>query len=187
MRRASILAVAVVVLGIAAQSSGNLLPANSNTVVQDGIEYYIETDNAVYDLGEDVALRFRMTNVTDEEWELRWLGPGADIVVEAKGEDFREVWFAYQGGDTGPRRLILESGESAEMIASWPQVDFRGTPTLDDDIPAIPGTYRVTGSFVPTDVSVSVDVAIVPEPATILTLVFGIYGLRHLNRKRAES
>ena len=183
MRRAVITVAAVLVVVGATEGWANLLPVNSNTIVQDGIEYYIETDKIVYDLGEDVALVFRKTNLTDELWDVRWLGRGSDIIVEAMGEDFRRVWSAYRGGYTGPKRLQLPPGESVEIVDVWPQVDFRGTSKLDDDVPASPGMYRVTGSFLPTDVSVAVDITIIPEPATIVFLIGGTWLLR-LKRSR---
>jgi hypothetical protein len=184
MRRAGIITAAAAVFAIGGQCRANLLPVNSNTVVQDGIEYYIETDKIVYDLGEDVAFVYRISNLTDEEWEVRWLGLGADIVIEAKEEGFREVW-AWSWGiatDGGPKRLVLQAGESAEILDVWPQVDYRGTGKLDDDMPAIPGTYRVTGSFLPTETSFAVEISVVPEPTSIIFLCGGIAFVRFKRR-----
>lgn len=37
---------------------------DSNSVVQDGIEYYMQTDKAVYSLGENVKMMYRLTNLS---------------------------------------------------------------------------------------------------------------------------
>jgi hypothetical protein len=175
MRRASILTAAAVVLAVGAQSRGNILPVNSNSKVEYGIEYYIETDKAVYDLGEDLGLLFRMTNLTDKEWELRWGGPGRDIVVEADGEaGALWAWSWWIVVDTGPRSIRLQPGESWEIVDVWPQLDYGGIPDPEGGVPAAPGTYTVTGSFEPMEVSVSVNITIVPEPATIVLLCGGV-------------
>ena len=54
----------LIVLCTAAISEATLV--NSNSIVQDGIEYYIQTDKAVYDLGENVEILYRVTNLSDE-------------------------------------------------------------------------------------------------------------------------
>ena len=182
MRRASIITAAAAVFAIGGGCSANLLPVNSNFVIQDGIEYYIETDKVVYDLGEDVAFVYRKSNLRDEEWDIRWIGPGSDIIIEAKNEDFRRVWSAYRGGDAGPRRLRLQPGESVEIVDVWPQIDFRGTPKLDDDTLSSPGTYRVTGSFEPTGVRVSVEITVLAEPGSLVFLCAGIAFVRFKRR-----
>jgi len=179
MKRAIIAVAVVLAWGGAREAKAVLLPVNSNTVVQDGIEYYIQTDNAVYDLGEDVELLFRMTNLTDEEWYVRWLGSGVNIVIEAEGEAGEVwAWSWWQFFDTGPQIIRLQTGESLEIGDVWPQLDYGGIPDPEGGVPAGPGTYTVTGSFEPMDVSVSVDVAIVPEPATIILLCGGVALLR---------
>jgi hypothetical protein len=58
----------VLVLGTAQVAKANLV--NSNSIIQDGIEYYIQTDKFVYDLGENVEILYRVTNLRDEEWRV---------------------------------------------------------------------------------------------------------------------
>jgi hypothetical protein len=42
---------------------------NSNSIIQDDIEYYIQTDKSVYNLGEDVEMLYRVTNLRSEDVE----------------------------------------------------------------------------------------------------------------------
>jgi hypothetical protein len=51
----------VIVLSCAGMAGATLV--NSNSIVQDDIEYYIQTNKAVYDLGENVEMLYRVTNL----------------------------------------------------------------------------------------------------------------------------
>ena len=42
-------------------------PVNSNSIIKDNIEYYIQTDKSVYKLGEKVEMLYRVTNKRGEE------------------------------------------------------------------------------------------------------------------------
>ena len=51
--------VACLVLALTGWSStAHAAPINPDTAVKDGIEYYLETDKAIYDLGERVNALF---------------------------------------------------------------------------------------------------------------------------------
>ncbi len=62
MKRAIIVIAAVVAGAGAREARAVPMPVGSNFVVQDGIEYYMQTDKSVYDLGEDVEMSYRVTN-----------------------------------------------------------------------------------------------------------------------------
>jgi len=158
---------------------------DSNSIVEDGIEYYIQTDKPVYDLGEDVEMLYRITNLRTEMWQVTAFPPLRDILVAArKGQDFNEIWRLswFRNYPPGPRVLRLQPGESSEMNVIWPQIDAQGTRDPIDDISIAPGIYRIRGILYPTDVSVAVDITIVPEPATIILLALGIIGARASKR-----
>ena len=53
----------MLVLVLAGCARANLV--DSNTIMQDGIEYYIQTDKSIYDLGENVEMLYRVTNLTE--------------------------------------------------------------------------------------------------------------------------
>jgi predicted outer membrane repeat protein len=122
--------------------------ANSNTIVDEGIEYYIHTDKSVYELGEHTDLLYRITNLTDEIWAVVGMGYVWDILVEVKeGENFRVVWsFGSEHSPApGPGGLSLQPGESWELQVPWPQFNMNWTGDGWDYNQAPPGTYRVTG------------------------------------------
>ncbi len=166
-RMKSVVCAGIAILAIAGCARANLV--NPNSVVEDGIEYYIQTDKSVYDLGEDVELVYRITNLTDEVWRVNTM---EDILVEAKrGQDFDEIWrfSLLHPPPPGPIFLRLQPGESTEISTIWPQIDIQGTMNPVDDISVAPGIYRIRGTLYPNqrDVSVAVDITIIPEPAKI--------------------
>ena len=122
--------------------------ANSKTIVEDGIKYYIYTDKSIYELGEHTEILYRITNLTDEVWRVGG-GPSLrDILVEVKeGENFREVWrYGWEHSTLpGPQLLWLQPGESTEWRAPWPQFSMTRTGDPWDYNQAPPGTYRITG------------------------------------------
>jgi len=124
--------------------------ANSKTIIEDGIEYYVKTDKSVYELGEHTELLYRITNLTDEVWGVWGMGYVWDILVEAKeGENFEEVWrFIWEHCPLpGPGGLGLQPGESWELRVPWPQfnMNWTGDRYRWDYNQAAPGTYRITG------------------------------------------
>ena len=137
---------------------------NSNSIVEDGIEYYIQTDKAVYNLGEDVDFLYRVTNLRDEEWRIEWGFPIFDVIAEEKdGENFNEIWhwswdkIHHFGGIV----VILGPQESTELNEIWPQIDLNGSVEPEDHTQVPPGRYRISGVFSPTDSSIAVDITIV--------------------------
>lgn len=59
-------AIALVVLVLGTASFAMAIP-DSNSTVLDDIEYYVQTDKSVYDLGENVEMLYRVTNLGDED------------------------------------------------------------------------------------------------------------------------
>jgi len=190
MKRAIITVAAVVVLVGAMEGRANLVPVNSNSVIEDGIEYYVETDKVVYDLGEDVGVLYRITNLRDEEFRIRGSNPKRDIVVAAeKDNNWRELWkwSWFQVGPAGPVFLDLEPGEATELSDYWPQTDWNGTREIEDDFQVLPGTYRVSGVLHTTHTRIDVDIAVIPEPGSFVLLCGGAGLLRVLTRTRGSS
>ncbi len=122
--------------------------ANSKTVIEDGIEYYVKTDKSVYELGEHTAILYRIANLTDEEWWVSGMGYVWDILVEVKeGESFKAVWtFGSENPPLpGPGGLRLQPGETWELRVPWTQFGMTRTGDPWDYTQAQPGTYRITG------------------------------------------
>ncbi len=72
----------IATLALAGSAKATLI--NSNTVVEDEIEYYVQTDKSVYDLGEDVEILYRITNSGTEMWQVIAFTPPRDILVAAR-------------------------------------------------------------------------------------------------------
>jgi len=178
--RVSLIIAVVIVFGLAGMARATL--ADSNSIVKDNIEYYVQTDKSVYDLGEDVQVLYRVTNLRDVEWRFNYIPPIVDILVAAEeGGNFNEIW--NWGWDkiypAGPVVFQLEPNESAEISGIWPQINLNGSVEPEDHTPVSPGIYRTSGVFYPTDSSVAVDIAIIPEPTTFLLLGLGGLLLRN--------
>ncbi len=63
--RKKLICAGIVALALTACAKANLI--DSNSIVQDDIEYYMQTNKSVYDLGEDVELLYRVTNLGNDE------------------------------------------------------------------------------------------------------------------------
>ncbi|MHC4132358.1 MAG: PEP-CTERM sorting domain-containing protein [Planctomycetota bacterium] len=176
--------IASVILGISTISKANLV--NSNSIIQDGVEYYIQTDKAVYDLGvdEDVDIFYSVTNLTDQSISLGWV-----IVDPPAYYDFRvkqgtdQIWkYPYMSVVPTTIQFILDPWETKEFQTVWNMMNDNGTPWLtDDDFHVNPGMYDVIGELDLVHgerVPVSVSIEVVPEPSTIGLLGLGVFALR---------
>jgi len=157
---------------------------DSNSIIQDGIEYYIEANKSVYNLGEDVEILFRITNLTDQKWEVSGTGSLRFILVAPKGTEwFDPIWEWYEPAPPGPTGLRLQPGESTEVSAVWPQIDMRGTTEPGDDTQVPPGIYSITARLRPIDTNVDLDVTIVPEPGSLILFVVGLPLVNYIKRR----
>jgi len=146
-------------------------PPDSNTIIEEGIKYCIQTDKPVYELGEHTEILYRITNLTDEVWGVGSMVRIMDILVEVKeGESFREVWrYGWRNSTLpGPQYLGLQPGESTVLQEPWPQISMMRTGDPWDYNQAPPGTYRITGVVdgktspeMEIHTSVSVDITVV--------------------------
>jgi hypothetical protein len=182
------------VLGFAGIARANLV--DSNSIIQDGIEYYIQTNKSVYDLGENVEMMFKVTNLRDEEWTFGYMPPVLDILVAAKeGGNFNTVWFWSWSGiwPAGPAIFQLQPGESVELNGTWPQIDLNGSWEIEDHTQVLPGTYgiggRIGGSAFNDTIgnsSVTLEITIIPEPGSLALLGIGLTWLLIHNKKNIE-
>lgn len=157
---------------------------NSNSIIKDNIEYYMQTDKSVYDLGENVEMLYRVKNLSEEEVLFGFgQSPVWNFWVDKDGEN---IFTAVKGWWNVYSEFTLTPGESKEFIDDnspyiWNMKDNGGNlVTL--------GMYNVTGGlFSPRGyydyTKVLVDIEIVPEPTTIGLLVAGGIALA-LSKKR---
>ncbi len=147
---------------------------NPNSVVVDDIEYYIQTDKSVYNLGENVEMLYKVTNLRDVSVTFDFpVDPVYQFEVEQGGE---QIWNAPKFVYFIETSITLLPGEYKEFPLSPPLVwNMRDN---EDNLVDI-GTYNVIGRLYGYDFSeVSVPINIVPEPITISLLGAGILLLR---------
>ncbi len=177
MKRAIVAFLAVLAWSGARQARAVLLPVNSNTVVQDGIEYYIQTDKAVYDLGEVVEILYRVSNLTDEIVDL---GKASYIRYWCTVRDREdvEIWgWPRVAAPRPPGSYILDPLDIREYDLTWNLMNDAGTYWEDDDTLITPGSYRIVVGLslwsVENIVPVSLSVEVIPEPTTVVMFTCG--------------
>jgi hypothetical protein len=165
---------------------------NSNSIVQDGIEYYIQTDKSVYNRGESVEILYRVTNLTENSVSLG-LGPPWSECYRSivKDNADNEVWhFPWHYRTLPPMNLVLGAYSSIETERFWIMMNDNGTDIEIDDFPVPNGLYTVTGELLlynsPYEEGlVFVSIEIIPEPCSLVLLGAGLMGI-FLNRKRKD-
>jgi hypothetical protein len=160
---------------------------NWNSIEVNDVEYYVQTDKAVYNLGEDVDFLYRVTNLRDEEWRIEWGFPIFDVIAEEKdGENFNEIWnWSWDKiHPMGPMVVTIGPQESIELNEVWPQIDLNGSLEIEDHTHVPPGLYRISGVCHPTDISIPVEISIIPEPSSLVIFLTGLSIL--ITRKRIK-
>lgn len=162
----------VLLLGIAPIAMAAL---NSNSIIEDDIEYYIQTDKSIYDLGEDVEMLFRVTNLRGEDVTISCSqSPEFNFYVQ---EDDETIWMKEHGFFGYSPGIDLSAGESVELLFIWDMIDDTNslvTPQIYDVVGVMynqPWNYDNYGEYIPTEVAVQITV--IPEPATLFLLSFG--------------
>ena len=127
------------------------LTPNSDFIVQDGIEYYIQTDKAVYNLGENVEILYRITNVSTDPIDIGMVLHGSGVWVDffITADDNTDIWQLLRiPPPSGWEMLHLEPAESKEREITWDMISDNGTfLDHDDDYLVSPGFYNITGEL----------------------------------------
>jgi hypothetical protein len=139
---------------------------NANSIVEDNIEYYMQTDKAVYDVRENVQMLYRVTNVGDEDVEFVFTYGGLDNTCNwIVDKDGLRIWDNLdRPGTTVMTHLVLSPSQSYAYTHTWDMTDNDGENIS-------PGNYTVTGvlGYCPPHeryVPVSVSIDIIHEPET---------------------
>ena len=144
---------------------------NSNSIVVDNIEYYTQTDKAIYDFGESVEMLHRVTNLRDEPLTFVF-GAQQQCSFEVWDSETR-IWYWPKHFNPAGSIFTLQPGELKEFLTDWDMMNDNGTFGTDDDFMVGPGIYFVWGQLLgPTPEgqipeSVSVPIQIIPEPSTL--------------------
>jgi hypothetical protein len=173
-----LICVCISILFMTVSAKATLVDSNSSIIV-DNIEYYMQTNKSVYDLGENVEMLYRVTNLggLDVTFEFT-AGPvddRGDFIVEKDGE---RIWDNLHR----PRarvltQFILSPLESRDFTHLWDMMDSGGNQVT-------PGIYDVTSAlgdlglaYAERYVQVSVQIEIIPEPSTFVLLGTGFTSL----------
>lgn len=153
------------ILSIPLQASANSV--NSNSIVKNNIEYYLQTDKAVYEKGEIVQILYRVTNLGSEAVTFRFTcGPVTDRCDFMVEKDGRRIWDNLGRPATlALTSLTLDPSASNSFTILWDMTDAN-----DNQIAS--GDYEVTAVlsslYLSDDKYVPVSVTITINPATIL-------------------
>jgi len=125
--------------------------------------FMIETDKAVYSLGDTVHVLHRVTNGGDADYRMDLTQtPAFDLHV--LNDSRRLIWSAHWGEAFYAFHpgIVLTAGESIQHQYSWEMVS-------NDELRVAPGEYHIIG-VVHGDTDVSTSILVIPEPMTIALL-----------------
>jgi len=122
---------------------------NRSSVINDGIEYTLETDHGSYALGEEINFIYRVTNQTGEEKEFADVPNCTYCMAQfyiTKGSE--DIWRSCRVmPPCGWKKIILKAGETQEFTVPWKMENDRGTFETADDEPVQPGRYQIFGEL----------------------------------------
>jgi len=174
----------IVILFMTVSAKATLV--NSNSIIDLGIEYYIQTDKSVYRLGENVEMLFRVTNLRDEAVTIGCSqSPEFNLFVR---KDAERIWALIHFFSAYSPGVELLAGEPKELTHSWDMSD-------DDGVVVEPGLYTVVGVMYNqtwnyynnrgyTITEVGVPITIIPEPGSLAILGMGFLSLLIYNRRK---
>ena len=123
-RMKSVVCAGMVILAVAGCAKANLV--DSNSIVEDGIEYYMQTDKAVYNLGEEVQMLYRVTNRGDEEVYFEF-STTKQYHFRVTLIDGTHIWQMDTAAEDAITYFTLQPDESKEFNEIWGQVNDNGT------------------------------------------------------------
>ena len=166
MRRRIKIVCMLVILTLCMPLMASVTLADSNSIIKDGIEYYFQTDKSVYNLGENVQMLYRVTNLRDEDVTFR---VGVQPCSFQVSDGNTTIWWWPKLTNPAVYWSTLQPGKYFRFSQTWDMMNDNGTVTPEDDFLTNPGIYNVSGRLIgaadgtipPERVSVAIE--IIPE------------------------
>jgi len=171
----------------------------ASAVLTGTIAIELETDKTGYQLGEEVHIVYRVSNMSDctAEWSFAET-PGWDVWAFENPTDLsmeellleqEPIWTAVWIF-TGPGGYGQEAGEIMEMDFVWDLSDIQGNPVLPNEYELVAVVYGSVGSSCGASLDLSnahVHIAVVPEPSALGLLGWSglLLARRRLTGRRA--
>jgi hypothetical protein len=176
----------VTVLWIA--QSAMATPVDSNSIIKNGIEYYMQTNKSIYNLGENVEMLYRVTNLRAEDVTFEFTcGPVDDRCDFIVDKDEQRIWDNLDRPSTDViTYFTLCPSESKYFTWSWDMIDLDGNQVVPRDYDVTGALSDLSLAYIEKRVPVSVQIEIIPEPSTLLLLGASLVGLLARNRKKKK-
>jgi hypothetical protein len=155
----------------------NAIALNWNSIEVNDIEYYVQTDKSLYELGENVEMLYRITNLSQQSITYTsHASPVWNFWAETGGQ---HIWTGMHFKLPGGTFWTLDPSDSVEFpeygVFTWNLKD-------DDNNPVQPGEYLVIGGIDEPGyydyTKVYVPIEVIPEPSVLLLFAAGIVVLR---------
>jgi Intracellular proteinase inhibitor len=160
--------------------TGNTWAENANSIVVDDVEYYIQTDRLEYDLGEDVEMLYKITNIGSEAITFNFsYTPEWNFWVKDDNENL--VFQAVTGWWTMGTSFTLQPNDNKDFPHTWDMKNSEGNLVELGAYTVIGGLDANMGEYGHTQVPVGID--IIPEPTSAFLLFIGVLGIIKRNRK----
>ncbi|MFA6426814.1 MAG: hypothetical protein WCW64_11645 [Phycisphaerae bacterium] len=161
-------------------------PVNSNSVVIDDIEFYVQTDKSGYSLGESVEILFKVTNLGNTDVTIGCSRHGEfNYLVRKNNEDIWALahWFAWD-----MPVVSLSAGETITLPSyAWNMKDDAGILILPDAYSVVGLMYNEpwndASGRVPRPTEVSVPITIIPEPCSMALFVTSLLLCNRFKKK----
>ena len=158
-------------------SDVSILCYNSNSIVIDNIEYYIQTDKSTYNLGDDIKMLYRITNLSGNDVSIRCYHiPPINLLVRKNNLNIWSKYKSFLGTFTS---INISDGDFIDNTFTWDMYDY-------NDNLIEPGIYDIVGITynVPPEIEVAVPITVIPEPITLVLLTTG--SLVFIRKKRGK-
>lgn len=142
---------------------------NSNSIVKDNIEYYMQTDKSVYNLGEPIEMVYRWKNPNDQPALFKFFRmTPCDFSIE---QDSQRIWLGkgfYDYTNGGPV-YTLNPLEFKEYNETCPGLNIKGDFQVKGELIG----HEYNGTIV-GGTTLFVPINIIPEPSTLVLLALGV-------------